>query len=127
MALVSITRILCKVHAVWLLNLCCIYTILQNSKGVSVVVYTDLSGKELHRQVVMGRVVTSESLGGVMVSTLARYTRDAGLILTLGAMLPIFITTHNYRICLWPGGSCEVRVEIRSHDHLNITACTTAS
>ena len=35
------------------------------------VVYTDLSGKEPHRQADMGVVVTSESLGGVMVSILA--------------------------------------------------------
>ena len=35
---------------------------------VSVVVCTDLSGKEPHRQIYVGRVVTSRSLGGVMVS-----------------------------------------------------------
>ena len=42
---------------------------------VSVVVYSDLSGKEPHRQVGVGRVMTSGSLGGVMVSTLARNAR----------------------------------------------------
>ena len=35
-------------------------------------VHTDLSNKEPHRQVGVGRVVPSESLGGVMVNTLAR-------------------------------------------------------
>ena len=35
-----------------------------NSRGTSVVVYTDLCGKELHRQVGMGIMVTSESICG---------------------------------------------------------------
>ena len=37
---------------------------------VSVVVCTDLSGKEPHRLVGVGRVVTSGSLGGVMVGVI---------------------------------------------------------
>ena len=37
---------------------------------VSVVVYTDLSGKEPHRQVGVDTVATSGSLGGVMVRML---------------------------------------------------------
>ena len=37
---------------------------------VSVVVCTDLSGKEPQTQVDVGRVVTSGSLGGEMVSTM---------------------------------------------------------
>ena len=40
-------------------------------KGTSVVVCTDLSDKEPLRQVGMDSVVTSGSLGGVMVSTQA--------------------------------------------------------
>ena len=40
------------------------------------VVCTDLSAKTPPRQVGIGRVVTSGSLGGVMVSTLARSARD---------------------------------------------------
>ena len=39
-------------------------------------VCTVLSGKELHRQVGMGRVLTSESLGGVMVRTLSQMARE---------------------------------------------------
>ena len=39
-----------------------------NSKGMSVVVCTDLLGKELHRQVSEGIVVTLGSLHGVMVA-----------------------------------------------------------
>ena len=38
---------------------------------VDVVVRTDLSGKELHKQVGMGKEVTSGSLGGVIVNMLA--------------------------------------------------------
>ena len=34
---------------------------------VSVVVCTDLSGKESHRQVGVGRVIASGSLGGIMI------------------------------------------------------------
>ena len=41
----------------------------------------------------MGRVMTSGSLGGIIVSTLARIARDVGSI--LGAIFPIFITPHN--------------------------------
>ena len=37
-------------------------------------------------------VVTSGSLGGVIVSTLAQNARDEGLIPILGAIFPIFIT-----------------------------------
>ena len=44
---------------------------------VSVVVYTDLSGKELYRQVVVAMAVTSGSLGGVIVSVVV-YTDLSG-------------------------------------------------
>ena len=37
-------------------------------------------------------MVTPGSLGGVIVSTLARNARDVGLIPALGIILPIFIT-----------------------------------
>ena len=57
---------------------------------MTVVVCTDFSGKELHRQVGVDRVSTSGSLGGVMVSTLAWNARNVGLIPTLD-MFPIFI------------------------------------
>ena len=56
-----------------------------------VIVCTDLSIKEPHRQVSMGWVVTSGSLSGVM-STLARNAIDVGSIPTLGAIFTIFIT-----------------------------------
>ena len=48
---------------------------------MSVIVCTDLSGKESPRQVGVGTEVTSGSLGGVMVSTLAGNARDVGSIL----------------------------------------------
>ena len=57
-----------------------------------VVVYTDLSGKELHRQEGVGSMATSGSLGGVMVRTLAWNVRDVGSIPDLGKIFPIFIT-----------------------------------
>ena len=53
-----------------------------------VVVYTDLSGKELHRQT----WVISGSLGGVMVSRVARTARDVALVFALDIKFPIFIT-----------------------------------
>ena len=40
----------------------------------------------------MGTVVTSGSLGGVIISTLVQNVRDTGLILVLGTIFPIFIT-----------------------------------
>ena len=54
-------------------------------------VCTDLSCKEQHRQVGIGSVITSDSLGGEMVSTLAWNARDVGLIPILGSIFPIFI------------------------------------
>ena len=60
--------------------------------GTSVVVCTDLSGKESHRQVGKGRMVTLANLGGLMVSTMAGNARDMGSIPALCARFPIFIT-----------------------------------
>ena len=62
-----------------------------------VVVCTDLSdsGMEPHRLVGIDRVMTSASLGGVVVSTLARHTRDVGSIPALGAILPYFHYPHD--------------------------------
>ena len=77
-----------------------------NSRGMSVVVCSDLSGKGLQRQVGGGRVVTSGSLTGIMVGRLALNARDEGLIPALGARHPIFIalTTSSggrmSRVCL---------------------------
>ena len=48
--------------------------------NVCLVIYTDLSDKEPRRQVGVGRVVISGSLGGLMVNTLARNARAVGLI-----------------------------------------------
>ena len=45
---------------------------------IYVVVCTDLWGKEPHRQVGVGDMVTSGSLRGVMVITLLRHARDVG-------------------------------------------------
>ena len=53
---------------------------------------TDISCKELHRPVGIGRVVTSGSLSGLMVCTLARNPRDMDLISALGAIFSISIT-----------------------------------
>ena len=59
-----------------------------NLADVIVVVCTHLSGKEPHRQVGVGRVVESGSLGGVMISTLAEIARDVGLISALELYFP---------------------------------------
>ena len=89
--LIAMTMILYKLHAVWLLNQPCVhickviarvYVIVSikktyYSRGMSVVVCTDPSGKELHRQIGVGR---SGSLGRVIVSTLAWNARDLGSI-----------------------------------------------
>ena len=49
-----------------------------NSRETSVVICTDLSGKEPHRQVGVAKVVTSGSLDGVMVSPLAQNHKRCG-------------------------------------------------
>ena len=47
---------------------------MQNQMQIDIVVVcTDLAGKEPHRQLGMGRVMTSGSLGDVMVSILTRW------------------------------------------------------
>ena len=103
MTLVAVTMILYKLCTVWLLNLpLCEVTAFMHvirsierltiPGGTSVVVYTDLLGKKLHRQVDVGTVVTSGSLGGIMVSTLAQNASDVGSIPLLGTIFPIFIT-----------------------------------
>ena len=45
------------------------------TKLPTMVICTDLSGKELPRQAVVGTVVTSRNLGGVMGSTVAQNAR----------------------------------------------------
>ena len=49
--------------------------------------------KELHGEGGLDRVVTSGSLGGVMISTLGWNTRDMGSIPALGTVFPMFITS----------------------------------
>ena len=64
--------------------------------GMSVVVCTDLSGKEPHSNVGVVTVVTSGSLGGVMVSILVQNARDAGSIPSIGTICLIFIAPMTY-------------------------------
>ena len=54
------------------------------------VVRTDLSGKESHRQGGVGKVVTLGNLGGIMVTTLAWNARGVGSIPAPSEILPIF-------------------------------------
>ena len=54
---------------------CPFRTLPYNSRGMSVVVCTDVSGQETHREVGVGRPVTSGSLSGVMSSTLVQNAR----------------------------------------------------
>ena len=65
---------------------------------MNVVVYTYLSSKEPHRQAGVSSMVTSGSLGGVMVNTLAHNVRDVGTIPALGIIFPIFITPNTIAI-----------------------------
>ena len=55
---------------------------------VSVIAYTDLSGKELNREVGICRVVISGILGGVMVNTQAQNARGVGSIPLWGQYFP---------------------------------------
>ena len=68
----------------------------------TVVVCTDLSGKEPHTQVNVDKVVPWESLGGVMVSTLAWNAIRVDLILALGAVNPNLIPVpHDTSTVTW--------------------------
>ena len=60
---------------------------------MSVVICTDLSGKELLRQVGVDRVVASGGLG-VILNTAVRNVRDLGLIPTLGIIFSHFHHPH---------------------------------
>ena len=60
--------------------------------GMILVVCTDREGKEPHKQVGMGRVMTAWSLGGVMVSTKAQNARDLGSNFLLGTIFLIPIS-----------------------------------
>ena len=62
---------------------------------MSVVVCTDLSGKEPHREVGVDTVVNAGLLGGVMVNTLSQNARDMGS--TLGTLFPILAYIHRYK------------------------------
>ena len=56
------------------------------------IVCTDLSGKKPHMQVGVYRMMISGSLGGVMVSTLARNETDVGSNSALDTACIIFVT-----------------------------------
>ena len=60
---------------------------------MNLIACTHLLDKELHRHTEVGRMMTSGSLGGERVSTLARNTRDVGSISALTAVFPIFIAS----------------------------------
>ena len=79
------------------------------------VICIDHSGKEPHRQVGVGRVVTPGSLGGVMVGMLAQNVRDVGSIPVLGMIFPIFITptTHSLQ---FSKGSLTEKLDCRHDD-----------
>ena len=73
--------------------ICCQFV--QRAITCVVVVCTDFSGREPHRQVDVGRMVTSQSLGGVIVNTPTWNAGEGGSIPALGAIFPIFITTRD--------------------------------
>ena len=86
-----------------------------NSNGASVVVCTDLSGKEPHIQVGMGSMVTSGSQGGVIVSTFPLNAKVGALIPALSTIFPIFIThmTIHFRF-----GRLQSGIRISSAPHI---------
>ena len=76
------------------------YVMTYNSCGTSVVVCTDLFDKELHRLEEVGRVVTSGSIGDVMVSKLAQNARDVGSIpIFIPLMILVAMTMILYKLC----------------------------
>ena len=66
----------------------------------TVVFFTDLSGKDPHRQVGVDKVIASWSLGGVMVNS--EMARSAGSKSALGTIFPIFITAMTLIAMLGP-------------------------
>ena len=58
-----------------------------------VIVCTDLSGKDQHRQVGVDIVVISGNLDCLMVNTVTMHAINVGSIPTLGAIFLIFITS----------------------------------
>ena len=97
---VAVTIFLYKLCTEWLVNLpcvcvcksiACMYVNVSINRLTNVVVCIYFSGKDPHRQVVVGRVVAKGNLGDVMVSTLAQNARGVGSIPDLGAICPVFI------------------------------------
>ena len=72
-----------------------IHNNIYSSNVMSAVVCTDLSGKEPHKEVDIDRVIASGSLGGVIVSSVARTAKELGSIPTLGAIFPTFTLPHD--------------------------------
>ena len=54
------------------------YVIANINNVMGIVVCSDLSGKEPHRQIGVGRAVISESVGGQMVITLTKNSQIGG-------------------------------------------------
>ena len=61
-----------------------------------ILVYTDISGKERHRQMDIDRVVAYRRLGGVVVSIMTQNPSHLGSIPAVGAILPISNTPVMY-------------------------------
>ena len=78
------------------LNQCCHSTTVLMYVG-TVVVCTDLWGKEPHKQVGMGMLVTS---GKPMLCTLAGNARDVGSIPIISTLFPHFVTPR--ALVVWP-------------------------
>ena len=78
----------------------CKYYKAYNSMGMSSVGCTDVSGKQLHRQVDMYLGVTSGKPMWCNCSILAQYARDMGSIPALGTIFPIVNTPTPY-MCVY--------------------------
>ena len=103
MTLVAMVMILSEVHAVWLLMNVFMYIIVGFKRLTipekSIIVCTELSDPKQnnsHRQVGVGRMVSSGLLGGVVVITLTRNARDVGSIPDLCTIFRLVIIPTTY-------------------------------
>ena len=96
-----------------------------NSRGMRVVVCTDLWGKELHRQVDAGIMVTSGKPTWCNGYTLAWDARYVGSSPVLGTVFLIFITPTTYIVRITK--ICQLMhaldVDIKRHNYTFIQRC----
>ena len=82
-----------------------------------VVVCTDVSGKEPHRQVFVKRVMISGSQGSVIVGTQARNERGVCSSPALGEMFTIYVTLMTYVTLIPPLLELNIKTLQYAHKH----------